>query len=80
MKECVVIDGVRSANARAHKDKGWFRNLRPDGLLIQVYKALFERNPKVRPEEVEAVFCGSANQVGMQNDIARLAWLSDGWG
>ena len=72
MRECVVIDGVRSANARAHKDKGWFRNVRPEQLLIKVYQALFERNPKVKPEEVEAVFCGTANQAGMQNDIARL--------
>jgi acetyl-CoA acetyltransferase family protein len=79
MKECVVIDGVRSANARAHKDKGWFRNVRPEELLIKVYQALFERNPKVKPEEVEAVFCGTANQAGMQNDIARLAWLTGGF-
>ena len=66
MKECVVIDGVRSANARAHKDKGWFRNVRPEDLLIEVYQSLFERNPKVKPEDVEAVFCGTANQAGMQ--------------
>jgi acetyl-CoA acetyltransferase family protein len=79
MKECVVIDGVRTANARAHKDKGWFRNVRPDELIIKVYTSLFERNPKLKPEEVEAVFCGSANQVGMQNDIARLAWLAGGF-
>lgn len=79
MKECVIIDGVRSANARAHKDKGWFRHVRPEQLLIKVYQAIFERNPKVKPEEVEAVFCGTANQAGMQNDIARLAWLSGGF-
>jgi acetyl-CoA acetyltransferase family protein len=79
MRECVVVDGVRSANARAHKDKGWFRNVRPDEVLIQVYKALFERNPKIKPEEVEAVFCGTANQAGMQNDIARIAWLAGGF-
>ena len=79
MKECVVIDGVRSANARAHKDKGWFRNVRPDQVLIEVYKALFKRNPKVKPEDVEAVFCGTANQAGMQNDIARIAWLAGGF-
>ncbi len=79
MRECVVIDGVRSANARAHKDKGWFRNVRPENLLIACYKALFERNPKVKPEEVEAVYCGTANQAGMQNDIARLAWLAGGF-
>jgi hypothetical protein len=35
MKECVIVDGVRSANARAHKDKGWFRNIRPEQLLAK---------------------------------------------
>ncbi|MBN2569522.1 MAG: thiolase family protein [Deltaproteobacteria bacterium] len=79
MKECVIIDGVRTANARAHAEKGWFRNVRPDEMLIKVYEALFERNAQIKPEDVEAVFCGSANQSGMQNDIARMAWLAGGF-
>jgi len=78
MKECVLVDGVRTPNGRAHKEKGWFRNLRPDELLTYVYKALFERNPKVKPEEIEAVYIGTANQTGVQNDIARLGWLASG--
>lgn len=78
MKECVLVDGVRTPNGRAHQEKGWFRNLRPDDLLSAVYKALFERNPQVKPEEVEAAFVGTANQTGMQNDIARLGWLASG--
>ena len=44
-----------------------------------MYKALFKRNPRVKAENVEAVFCGTANQAGMQNDIARLAWLAGGF-
>ena len=32
----------------------------------------------MKPEEIEAVFCGTANQTGMQNDIARLGWLASG--
>lgn len=79
MKECVIIDGVRTANARAHEEKGWFKNVRPETLVIACYKALFERNPQVQPEAVEAVFCGSANPTGMQNDIGRLAWLAGGY-
>lgn len=78
MQECVFIDGVRTPNGRAHKDKGWFRNLRPDELLSEVYKALFNRNDKIKPEDVDAVFCGTANISGMQNDIGRLAWLASG--
>lgn len=78
IRECVLVDGVRTANARAHKEKGWFRNLRPDELLTYVYQGLFSRNPAVKPEDVEAVYVGTANQTGMQNDIARLAWLASG--
>ena len=78
MKECVFIDGVRTSNARAHNEKGWFRNVRPDELLTVLYNALFERNPKIKPEMVEGVFIGSANPSGVQNDIARASWLASG--
>jgi acetyl-CoA acyltransferase len=78
LKECVFIDGVRTPNARAHNEKGWFRDVRPDELLTVVYTAIFERNEKVKPEDVDAVFVGSANLSGMQNDIGRLAWLASG--
>lgn len=79
MKECVIVDGMRSANTRAHQEKGWFNNRRPDELLTAVYDALFKRNPQVEPEKVEAVFIGTANQTGMTYDIARLAWLAGGY-
>ena len=78
LRECVLVDGVGTANTRAHLEKGWFRKLRPDELLTYVYEALFKRNPQLKPEDVEAVFCGTANQTGMQNDIARFAWLASG--
>ncbi len=78
MKTCVLVDGVRTPNGRAHKEKGWFRNLRPDELLTYVYKGLFERIPKVASDSVEAVYVGTANQTGAQNDIARLGWLASG--
>ena len=42
MEEAVFIDGVRTPNGRAHKDKGWFRNLRPDEMLTYVYEGIFE--------------------------------------
>ncbi len=78
IKECVLVDGVRTPNARAHAQKGWFKALRPDELLTYVYKAVFERNPQVKPEDVDSVFVGTANQTGMQNDIARTGWLASG--
>lgn len=79
MKECVLVDGLRSPNVRAHGQKGWFRNVRIDEVLTNVYDALFARNPQVKPEAVEAVYCGSANQTGQTYDIGRLAWLAGGY-
>ena len=32
-----------------------------------------------RLSRVEAVFCGTANQTGVQNDIARMGWLAGGY-
>jgi len=78
LKECVFIDNVRTANARAHNEKGWFRDVRPDELLTAVFNGLFSRNTKIRPEEVDVVLVGCANLSGMQNDIGRLAWLASG--
>ena len=40
MNECVFIDAVRTPNSRAHKDKGWLRNKRPDELMTTVYGGL----------------------------------------
>lgn len=79
MKECVIVDGMRSANARAHAEKGWFRNVEPADLLVGVYDALFARNPKVKPEMVEAVYMGTAKQINSTYDIGRLAWLAGGY-
>lgn len=79
MKECVIIDGVRSANVRAHKEKGWFRHLMPDEILTKVYDGLFSRNPKVKPKDVDAVFCGCSHATGTQWDIGRFAWLAGGF-
>jgi acetyl-CoA acyltransferase len=78
MKECVIIDGVRTANARAHAEKGWFKNVTQDKTIGAVYNALFERNPKVKPEDIDVVMIGTANPSGRQNDIGRVAWLSNG--
>ncbi len=79
LRECVLVDGVRSANGRAHKDKGWFRNRMPDELLTACYDALFARNPQIKPEWVEATYIGTANQVGVTMDLGRLAWLAGGY-
>ena len=79
MKECVLVDGVRTPIGRAHAEKGAFRTLRPEDLLGALYKALFERNQKVKPEDVDVLMVGCANQTGAQNIVSRLSWLANGY-
>ncbi len=79
MKECVLVDGVRTPIGRAHAEKGSLRTLRPEDLLGALYKALFERNSAVKPEDVDVVMVGCANQSGAQNVVSRLSWLANGY-
>jgi acetyl-CoA acyltransferase len=79
MKECVLVDGVRTPIGRAHAEKGAFRTLRPEDLLGTVYKALFERNRAVKPEDVDVLMIGCANQSGAQNMVGRMSWLANGY-
>ena len=53
MQECVLVDGVRTPIGRAHAEKGWLRTTRPEDLLGALYKAIFERNKAVKPEDVD---------------------------
>jgi len=79
MKECVLVDGVRTPIGRAHAEKGDLRTQRPEDLLGTVYKALFRRNPAVKPEDVDVVMVGCANQSGAQNVVSRMSWLANGF-
>ncbi len=79
VKEAVIVDGIRTPTGRAHAEKGWLRTVAPDELLGTLYKAIFERNQAVKPEDIEAVYIGCANLSGPQNSIARMSWLAYGF-
>lgn len=71
MKHAVVIDGVRTAIGRAHKEKGVFRDVRSDDLAVAVVEALVERTG-IDPAEVEDLVLGNTQQQGEQGfDVAR---------
>ena len=78
MREVVIVDGVRTPVARAHKEKGDLRTLKSPELLATLIKALLARNPKVKPEELDGIYIGCANQTASQHGIARLTWLGTG--
>jgi len=78
MKQAVVVDCVRTAIGRAHKEKGVFREIRSDDLAATVVKALVERTG-IDPNEIEDVVMGNTQQQGEQGmDVARVVGLLAG--
>lgn len=79
MSSAVVIDCVRTPIGRAHKEKGWFRDVRSDDLAVACIQALVERTG-IDPAEIEDVVLGNTQQTGEQGlnaarSIALMAGL-----
>src|SRR5262245_13805274 len=78
MRRAVVIDAVRTPIAKAHPDKGYFRDVRADDLSADLLTALLER-VGLPAGEVEDIHWGCVKQQGEQGyDIARQAALIAG--
>src|SRR6266852_5398949 len=78
MRSAVIIDAVRTPVARAHAEKGMYRDVRADDLSADLMKALLER-AGVPASEVEDIQWGCVKQQGEQGyDIARMAALIAG--
>ena len=74
MKDVVIIDAVRTPMGRSKG--GMFRNVRAETLSAELISALFRRNPKADPGEVEDVIWGCVQQTLEQGfNIARFASL-----
>ncbi len=65
MREAVIVDAVRTPIARAHADKGWFKDIRSDELGVIVIRELLKRT-NIDPGLIEDVVLGCANQTGEQ--------------
>lgn len=74
MKRVVVVDAVRTAMGKSKN--GSFRNVRAEELSAQLMEALLERNPNVKPDEIEDIIWGCVQQTLEQGyNIARNAQL-----
>src|ERR671934_2314762 len=74
MPEAVIVDAVRTPIGRAFK--GALAQQRPDEMGAHIVDRLLERNPEVRPDSVEDVFCGCGLPQGLQAfNIARIVVL-----
>lgn len=69
-RDVVVIDAVRTPMGRAKN--GCFRNVRAETLSATLIDAIFDRNPKLNPNDVEDVIWGCVNQTLEQGfNVAR---------
>src|SRR2546430_7647022 len=74
--DALIIDAVRTPVGRL---RGALSAVRPDDLGGLVIEQLLKRNPAARPDAVEEVFFGCANQAGEDNrNVARMALLLAG--
>jgi acetyl-CoA acyltransferase len=79
LNSAVVVDCVRTPIGRAHKERGWFRDVRSDDLAVACVKSLVERTG-IAPSEIEDVILGNTQQTGEQGlnaarSIALMAGL-----
>jgi len=78
MREAVIVDAVRTPIARAHPEKGWFKDIHSDELGVIVIRELLNRT-KIDPAQIEDVILGCATQSGEQAmNIARYISIMAG--
>jgi acetyl-CoA acetyltransferase family protein len=77
-REVVIVEAARTPIGSGHREKGIYKDIHPNTLLGETYKAVIERTG-IDASEVEDVVAGAVSQVGEQsNNVARNAWLQAG--
>jgi acetyl-CoA acyltransferase len=79
MRQAVIIEAVRSPIARAHAEKGYYRDVRADDLSADIMRALLERVP-FPADQIEDIHWGCVKQEREQGfNVARMAALTAGF-
>lgn len=69
----VIVDAIRTPIGRYN---GILKDVRPDDLCAMTIVELLKRNPQLKPNDIEDVLVGCANQAGEDNrNVARMAAL-----
>jgi len=71
IQEAYIVAATRTPIGQSHR--GFFRNTRPDELLVHALKAALTQVPSLDPKSIEDVICGCAIPEGQQGlNIARI--------
>jgi acetyl-CoA acyltransferase len=71
VQEAYIVAATRSPIGKSHR--GYFRNMRPDDLLVKVLQSALAQAPGLDPNAIEDIICGCAIPEGPQGlNIARI--------
>ena len=71
VQDAYIVAATRTPIGRSHR--GFFRNTRPDDLLVKVLQAALAQVPTLDPQAIEDLICGCAMPEGQQGlNIARV--------
>jgi acetyl-CoA acyltransferase len=71
VQDAYIVAATRTPIGRSHR--GFFRNTRPDDLLVKALQAALAQVPSLDPKSIEDLICGCAIPEGQQGlNIARI--------
>ena len=71
VQDAYIVAATRTPIGRSHR--GYFRNTRPDDLLVTALKAALAQAPGLDPQAIEDLICGCAIPEGQQGlNVARI--------
>ncbi len=71
IQEAYIVAATRTPIGRSHR--GFFRNMRPDDLLVAALKSALAQVPSLDPKSIEDIICGCAIPEAQQGlNIARI--------
>ena len=71
LQDAYIVAATRTPIGRSHR--GFFRNMRPDDLLVKALQAALAQVPTLDPKAIEDIICGCAIPEGPQGlNIARI--------
>ena len=77
VQEAYIVAATRTPIGRSHR--GFFRNTRPDELLVAVLQSALAQVPALDPRAIEDIICGCAIPEGPQGlNIARIGAVLSG--
>ncbi len=77
VQEAYIVAATRTPIGRSHR--GFFRNTRPDDLLVKTLRAALAQVPSLDPKAIEDIVCGCAMPEGSQGmNVARIGALLAG--